>query len=1011
MSGEQRNLEESLKPFFGWNNGALHFFNSTYYHSNYEMGVNGESKPETLFGTPTEFVMFAKNYNEPTTEKPNDVHHQYIDFVAKTALFHREIDRSTSMGSGMIKLRDSLRESIELSLNQEVSDVSSDTRNGNFLDNKGVLLLNTNLAPRPAVAPLAPVDVSFRDLNLNDQSNFFDYIVAYLFMLAKQINNPVIINDDVRLLGANIFTDFDNNRRNAGPVVGGVENGNTQQTVKEYLDALFGTCQPDGTFLPSANYGGNYCVASVFGTNSVGKRGRRRGRKESYLVLDEVVNNLVNSSTARRVAPALDRNNIMITLLDNTKNVFTNCLVKLAQEMFSIINIREVNNKFKEYEKKRNQINLSNIVDYYNEILNRLLANRSQDTFKECVIAGFFSEIKKQLGTTSFGEHTFAKSNEWTRQVIEQVFDIWNNLSPVARTFYGKHMHLFAKRELDRGVPAVGAVVPATDYVDLMPTGKFTSHGFNRKNLRINLMKARGVGEVLFGETLPWLPVDTGKVGMGWYTASNGNLKSFKLEKDSIRKIYNDLYKTGVFVLNGRPLDFPKAYADTLDLYENKDFDINDMQIIYNSIRTKTTPDDRKDPEVVQFEDLFEDLATNDFYRRDENGLFKMMNGQKVYAGMQPSSDNCASTHLNNSNNTECVRIVRKCLIDGDKNELAKCLDELRDNNLFDVAQKELEGIHPEIAIKILKTFGIGGKSVNGIHVVESLNEWMDRTVSRLKPDVRDAIVNNMQLRDYISGVIAFVNANPAIMNKNLSESANVKIQAPEEVHQEDVKMCKELYRRPKVDSKKELLFTGLRLGNYASSVSALPPSLVSMSAPDFYTNSIRGRSPLSLTIPGIALGFGQMGGGLNSSKIYEEKLQKRASSGEMGSALLEGLIKSVVSDLERAGKTIKQSDLEAMMKGINQIKRNEEKLIELYVMMRSLVDLSDFFKSSCAENVVPKEISIRDIRNRSDTIAFLKDSINKMEDCIDRNVNSQHTACNGMIQTFASIFETAGQQ
>lgn len=1011
MSGDQRTLEESLKPFFGWSDGTVHFFNSNYSHSNYEIAVNSNANPDNLFGKTAESIIFAKNYNDPKNENPEDVHHQYIDFIIKTALFHREIDRPTLMGSGMKKFVDLIEQAIDFSMQHTVRDIKNDLRAvgqahiNDMLNNRGIILLNNNI---PIGSPNRN-DMNFTDLGLDDDSTYFEFIVGYLFMITKQLPRNININDTLTLLTTRIYSDFlDNSRQTATVTAGTVDNEigvatdlRTETTIEGYIERLFGECNENGSIAPSTIFGSNYCHASLFNSDFISNRRRVQEPSNS---LRSLIERAVQANTARvGHPPTLNTPAIMTDIIGLTHTVFKNCTIRLFQEMFLDNNdLNSAITKFsvlRDHQGARAPLRLINEIKIlFNKILNRVKAR--EDVFKTCIKTGFISVIKPKLNQINFEEFTLVGDNNWTQKIIEEVFQNWKNLSPIAMKFYSKHLHIFGLKQAARGVLS-------NEYEDLMPAGRFNSFGFNRQNVRLNLMKARGLREVLFGETLPWIPTNNGQSRMGWYTAINGTVKSMTLQTDTIRRIYNDLYKFGEFKINNRTIDFPATYEQTLQIYENKDFDINDMQIIFNTIQqAKMQSQSQPQPlnNVVQFEDLFEDLATNETFRRDENGLFKMENGVKVYAGLAPIN-NCAGTNLNHSDNAQCVRIVRKCLIDGNKDELAKCLDELRDSNLFDVAQKELQGIHPDVALQILKTFGVGGKSINGVNVVESLNEWIDRVVRKLRDDVRDAILTNRQLKDYISGVIAFVNANPAIMNHNMTENQIVNV--PEN---EEDQMGKKLFHKPSFtkNSNPKQLFASISngLNSYLGVSKYLPPSLASMSSPNRYSNVIIGAHPMFSQVA-----FGQIGGA-NTGRLFEEKIEKRNASGEMGSALLEGLMNSVIRDLKDAKTPLRQQDIDAIKKGINQIKRNEEKLIELYVMMRTLVDLSDFFKASNPTfNLQQKDISVHQIRSRADVIKYLQNSINDIENTLSKNVNSQQSACDNMVRTFASIFENAANQ
>lgn len=995
MSGEQRNLEESLKPFFGNSNGSLHFFNSNYFHSNYENAVNTKEQADSLFGTPVEAIMFGKYYNKNVNKadvKPEDIHYQYIDFIVKTALYHREIDRSTLMGSEMIKFKDSFRQTIDMALDQSVGEVMRDTQNNNLLNMHGIFV-NRNGGPHG--------DATFADIGLTNSSNFFEFIVAYLFMLGKDLAITEAVIRNVNALKGHVVR-MDINNMMPRP---------TMHSFGNYIKALVGTCGTDGSIDPHNSVYGNYCLASFFNPNFRGASGRRSTDAANAIkaIIDKIVSN----------NPGINGDDITQDVLVKITDAFVECILLLTRALFEVVKIEELQDAFNDLQGAQNLQGGQNmqainqqkqvIANLFRNALDGLRNNGTEEKLKQCLADTTFSEVKKLMNILNRTQYTFINNSNLSKSVVENVFYVWDKLSPNARTFYGKHLHIFAKQSRTRGVINV-ATLPALEqgYIDLMPSGKYTQSTL-RTGHRLNLMKESGIGEVLFGQTLPWLPMSSGKIGDAWYTAADGEIKNFKPQADTIRRLYQDLYKYGEFKLEGerQPLNLPISYDDVLKLYKNVDFDIDDMQIIYDIISARVAENENREAVPHHFEDLFEDLTTNEIYKRDNNGLYKMVNGQKVYAGEKPERANCASSFLNNSNNDECIKFVGKYLISGDINKLAECLDELKNQDLFNRAHNELTGMHPEIAIKILKTFGVNGKKVGRIHVVESLHEWINRIKSSLSPNIYNAIVGNNQLKNYISGVISFVNANPAIMNPDLTDAQN--IQVPDEIHPEDAAMGKTgYYRRPSMTSQAGKLFIGNHLNNYYNNVNALGHmSFANMGSADMFTNTIRGQVMGNMANIGF-LNRGQMGG--NSGKLFEDKLNKKHMVGEMESALFEGLLNSVVKDLEKSGTPLRREDQEAIMGGINIIKRNEEKLAELYVMLRTLVDLSEFFKASYNEKVEPHEINIKQIRNRKNTIEYLTNSVGKMEQCIGNNVRSQSSVCNDMIKNFASIFESAGE-
>lgn len=1092
------NLDESIEPFFGFDKKALLFFNSNYYNSNY----GHESTPSEaalFFQQPQKFVMSVENFADSKTKgmANSDIHYEYVDFIVKTALFHREIDLSATVGSGMSKLEETFDGAVNYALfEQKIKDVVRDTHaSGRYagVENYGVIGRNNN-------------DISFKHLGLTNNSIFFDYVIACLFMLAK------VIPDVSNLFSTNVQV------HNMNDVV-------VPKLSEMYINSLLGLCQEDQPTDRDNIHAGNYCLASMFdykindgkNTNAIG-------------VIREIVNK-INSANA---------GNIMIDVRSHINDKFVGCTKKLAEELFMVVDIKMLHNKFREYYATDTISVRDEITKMFQTALSTLKNNKSDVRYKDCLVDIVVTKIKQIINPHARKYHSKLDSNEWTRKIIENVFIAWDKLHPKARMFYGKHLHVFgagpilgditsvqsvqsvpslpktssyAPNENVPPIPKASSYVPVLqlnkpqlsnemsnvineffmpppppdvlpiqqqnipppppsppsvlpiqqqnipppppprpsqlnatiwnsdavsklvkrrkaisgdddgdddnksndgeswdpdqsgggkyDDIDLMPNGQFISLGHSRSNLRLNLMKNKSGSDVLFGATLPFIPVGPSGVQNIWYTSADNTIKFFKAQTDSIRKIYNDMYLNGSFAVDNIVLNLPRNYSEALNLYKNNEFSIDDLKIIYsNTNASSKNINFSSQPAISSFEEMLEDLATNQIYRKDKDGFYTLVDGKKVH--LKQSSDNCAGTGLG-GDNAICTKIVANCLIDGDQGDLVQCLNEMQYNNLFDVAHKELI-LHPESAIKILNLFKIGGKIIGDTYIVESLNEWIDRKVMKFDASTKNSILRNNNLQNYLLGVIDFVNANPVIMNEDLADK--VQHVGEDKIHEIDIRMGKQLYHRPQSGTRQAKLFEGKELCRYSDYNNQLPLNFASMSKADMYTNTFRGQADnmglFDANIPPFMVG--------GNSRVYEETLEKRFENNNLDAHLLLELFNSVIGDLKSAGLTIKKGDNDALLSGINKIVDTQRKLGNLYTMLRSLVNLLEFFKNSSSEHLVlPKQVSIHQIKSRQDTIAYLGKSVCDLEDYISRNVRSQNDVSNDMIKHFGTLLQALG--
>lgn len=994
MSGAQRSLADSIEPFFGFDKRAVHFLNSTYFHSNYTECCNSQAYPDGLVKNMASLVMFQENYNTRDTGASNhDIHHEYTDFIVKTALFHRQIDKSTLAGSGLVKFREAFTETVQVALSQTIADMQRDTvvnvRRG--IKSRGAILFN-HLGDAN--------DMTFEDLGLTIGSSFFEFIVAAIFTIAKQYDNVDVFDNRLNL----VHVDIDAGRNTT--IRAGVERANdasSNRQIGQFFNTLVGVCNPDGTFGTFYDtMSGNYCLAGYFDTARPGRGARPQ----------------VAATAIREIATRINRGNPDIVVQNTIANIgtsFIDCTIALAKNIFTGGLMQRAHAAFGALVRPAAPgTNIQALKDaikvLFQEALN--VANPLRSQYEKELANAAFLAIKAQINPGSRANHHMTDSNNETRAVIEHVFNEWNNLDSKARNFYAKHLHIFAATD-------AGSL---QDDVDLLQNGSLLTP-YLRGNVRLNLMKDKSLKDVLFMTTLPWLPTSgDAKVEKVFYTANGGVIKSFPAAVDSIRRLYNDMYLNATFspapgVAN---LAIPATYDAAVALYGSADFDLVDMNLIYNYINASNTNNTRSQAQSAAstFDELLaEDLTTHEVIGRDAKGLYKLVNGQKVYA---PTADNCAGTFLGDgTDNGKCVHVVAECLSTGNKDDLAKCLDNMRDANMFQVAYTELNKMHPQSAIAILKLFGIETYDADGITRVESLDDWIAREVNNWKSDVRNAILNNQQLKDYLYGVINFVNDHPSILNDNIVDGDNA---APQEKdHEEDTRMDKQYFVQPRKNSAAEKLFDGARINRWIDNREAMP--LISgMVGADVYSNTLRGQLNAihGFTTPGFGV-LNMIGGAparttiqspSGNIELWENTLEKRYGNNDLDSDLLYGLYNTVLTDLRRAGLPLKQSDEDELLKGIEQLRENEKKLAKLYMMLRTLADLLTFFKNSCCEPLnLPKNVSIRDLKSRQHTIAFLKNAIFDMEECVAKNAKSQNNVCNNMIKHFGTLFEKLGSK
>lgn len=964
----QLSLQESIAPFFGFDKRASHFFMGNYASSNYERGITADE----FMTSPAQWVALAKHYVPSNKFSPNgdDVHYQYTDFIAKTALFHREIDRSSMAGSGMVKFQKAFSDSVKIALNRKLDQVLPQQQRfagpNKNLDNAIIEDSDPNFR------------VTLKDLGLNENSSFFSYIVATGFMLGKVVDPSFMLPTNGKDLG-----NYNVKSAKTGSVI----------AFQEIVDALFGdtgvTAQPKTNLLSVYD-------KDVFYKNTPAYDAIKQISKKIFENSNQVQN--------PKNIPYTDENQIFNEIGAEIASQFVQCTLNL---IFSVVKSPMFSNVHGIFLITDNDTRNGLLTTKFNQIINFIEQNE-RNMYERCLTDITLDVVKKYLNPVArlTRPSSSPNINDNSNLVMQRVFVNWDNLHPRARDFYGKHLHVF-------GTPLGNPRKSNESDVDLMPYGNY-SPAFGNRAVRLNLMKNKGLSEGLFVSTLPKLPISVQTI---WYTASNGVIKSIPANENSLHEIYNELYLHGR--VNG--CDFPASYDEAKNLYDS-DFDIDDLQIVYNKVNETnsclntplaTSVPPSSQPSAFDGYEILQDVTSHEMFGRDEKGdLYKIADGQKVFVNNVPlNKNNCAGTYLNShGDNDKCTHIISKCLQNGDKDGLAVCLEEMKHHNMFEQAQIELKNMDARVARKILKLFGIECSNENGTFVVESIDSWLERVVNKSDANLKKNIVDNHQLLSYLAGVVSFVNSHPAIMNEHIRD-VNPQNRQPDQIHPEDILMKKQLFRRPNPKSSMGKLFAAESVNRFVQNRVLLPPMLDGLTMMDKYTNTLRGQFQVlpfrSLNLAGGALS--------NAARIQQETLEKRWDTKDMDSDLLYGLFQSVYSDMQKVGLPIDDKSMNDVKEIIEKIKKTEKKLADIYIMMRTLADLLEFFKgSACCDTAIvnmPRSISITQIKTRQDTINYLKKAINDMEECALKNGRNQNNLCNEMLKHFSTLFEAMGKR
>lgn len=961
-----QNFNQSMKHFCGGSNATGLFMEANYHGNNYTTPINSANKPELIQGMSLENILLAKNYlqsSKPNGMVDNDVHHQYVDFIIRTALFHRELDMSTGVGSGIEEIKNSLKEGIELQLNSTIETLSgignSRTALRNLLDSVAWIGVNGDQIN----------DISLSSIGLNENSTFYEYLVAVIVMLSlsntfRQTNSyPSDVNALKRVNVTSPFFLSD---------VGSFTTVVTKpKSFNRIFESLAGKCENSN--LPNENKGvlGDLCALSLISKN------------ESNSANQKIANILTKNKKGQN-----ELNQILNKIHESLSNELAVFAVSIHRELGGLAGMHATFNVNK---------NQNTVRQMKNQIIENKLIRQG---LEERLTSVILENVRREINMNTASNYTRVNENSHATKMFENVYLNWGNLDREAREFYRVHARIF--RKVGNVIGSVNEYNGWEDIKDKVDDATFLK-SLNKNEIRINLMKERqGSLDVLFGKTLPFLPVaGSNAIRNIWYTPANStvpqSIPAINVSTSFLQDLYACVYSGNCNNVNGIPMALPTKFSQV----ENKtgDFAIDDILVIKNFISA------RKNSSVSQpstsFDALFvEDMTSQIVWRLDEsNNLYRIENGRKIpYSPDEITIENCVGSRLA-GDRQQCSKMVRECLLSGDKNALNDCIGSLRAANMFDVAQSECQHVDPAIAVQILRTFGIGKITVKDsvlgeINVPQPFDHYKTHTLAGLKPALRDAILNDNKLCDYLKGVIAFITTNPAILNKHISQDAKTSL-----VNQQ--------VNDPYLDALKKTLYVNPYQTQQEQKIFAAQSLLKSVQYPQIAVSS-----PSQLTNPFNNVTYGQNALNLPASRLlsggspYEDSIIRKIKRNGSTAQLISTLMENLFTEMKNSGIPVNDVDRARINDGINKLAHGEKTLAKYYNMLRALTDLALFFKSSGCDKTQEelKELSLDTIKSREDTISYLYQNIGEVQNCINNGIADQNLKCKELINSYSIL-------
>ena len=388
---------------------------------------------------------------------------------------------------------------------------------------------------------------------------------------------------------------------------------------------------------------------------------------------------------------------------------------------------------------------------------------------------------------------------------------------------------------------------------------------------------------------------------------------------------------------------------------------------------------------VTDYDELVEEFATGEIYKRDYRGLYKFdSNGQKKYynenLGDIEKGQKCYTFGIRSNN--ECKRLMN-CLIDGNSKSLGDCLSIYKDANMWRIAEDDVKNVHPTMAVFLLKKFGFKSETHtrNGIQI--KVPQDFDTWTNSLPHERRQTIESNPQLTDYLKGIINTLRTNPCILNKNCTDSSiSIGSNQPNYLRNSNITQ----YIVP--DGRFDRVSFGYQ--QLLNRMIQRPPTLGPGQM--FYNPAMN----VSINYGNTRFGIGQMRGG----GAYGGLFGVNNSVTEMitGSNFHKYRFDKLKNELKPLGFTISENDENKINNVIETLGKLENKLGKLYELYVEFIRFSKHMGVRvCPSNSV-KNVSVDDIKNPETLERYINSNMYEMQKCLNNTVAYMSNAQNDIL-------------
>jgi hypothetical protein len=642
--------------------------------------------------------------------------------------------------------------------------------------------------------------------------------------------------------------------------------------------------------------------------------------------------------------------------------------------------------------------NLADLSFYLNSSKRQFFINMLQDELNSNVLAAI-----RTISTSLTSMPYTQVSVPTAKSFYDNVYAHWADMSKDARDFYRRYVALFAKitdrtlydtsNNAKRDQSYDSAWVRLTESeIDALFARPSASLNYN--NIRLNLMKAPD-GQILFGAELPDVPPNS----TVWYTKNDSSVECVpNVPADFLRKLYETVYrstnKANPSVMCDNKVTYSLSGINTnVATRPKKAFNHNLGKFIgayFKGSHMKQPQQAQSANDNLSLDD-YPFLSTVDMvygkvwtYDGQKNQYYRMENGTRVYYddSVRGDAKTCYSTYLAGNKPSECPRIIN-CLIDANPQTLSRCLAMLKDVDLWDAAEDDIRKVGVDMVLLVLQKFGVRiweDTDINGNRYKEpdSYADWLKDVVDGFSPDVKQAILSNKKLLNYIKGLLTVCRSDSSILNRD-SPDVVPNSRVPDYMKALGMKKFK----------------TPISSVSKNVTVSALLNNIPQYTRNDMY-NPLLGVSnvemvsaPFSGLVP-----FPMSGGNPLMSIAGPLYTRNKIDNLEVNSSskILENLILSIKSGLQEVGLVMHKDDNERFANALSKLYKYEQQLSTLAQLLNKFVVLARMYRIPPEmfndSNLTP--IKLDQIRNVNDVSNFVANHISEITRNMSNNTDIQ---------------------